>query len=148
MAQDTQAIENSLLELWNTGNPDVARQLYGDNAERYDPNRQEATRGPEEIGRYVAEIRTGYPDFKLEINEAIAEGDRLAIDWTVTGTHKGEFLGIPATGKRINIRGMSLERIESGKIVEDRVYFDRLTMLQQLGVPPESLEAQAKSAAG
>jgi steroid delta-isomerase-like uncharacterized protein len=148
MAEDTQAIKSSQLELWNTGNAEVVGRLYADHVKRYDPNRPEPIRGPQEIARYVAEVRAGYPDFKLEVNEMIAEGDRLAIHWTVTGTHRGEFLGIPATGKRITISGVTFNRIENHKIVEERAYFDRLTMLEQLGVSPEAVKAQGKSAIG
>jgi steroid delta-isomerase-like uncharacterized protein len=148
MAEDIQAIKSSQLELWNTGNAEVVQRLYGDKVKRWDPNRPEAIRGPQEIGRYVAEVRLGFPDFKLEINEMISEGDRLAVHWTVTGTHKGEFLGIAATGKRVNLSGVTFNRIEDHKIIEEHAYFDRLTMLEQLGVAPESVRGQGKGATG
>ena len=142
MAEDIQGMRSSLLELWNTGNAEVVQRLYGDKVKRWDPNRPEPIRGPQEIAWYVAEVRAGYPDFKLEVNEMIAEGDCLAAHWTVTGTHKGEFLGIPATGKRITISGVTFNRIENHKIVEEHAYFDRLTMLEQLGVSPESVKTK------
>jgi steroid delta-isomerase-like uncharacterized protein len=145
MEKDIQQIVDSLVKLWNTGNADVAGQLYRDDAKRYDPN--QPARSSQEIARYVAAVRTGYPDFKLEIKETIAEGNRLIIHWTCTGTHQGDFLGIPATGKRITISGLTLEQIENGKIVEEYVYFDRLTMLEQLGVSPQVVQSQVKRTA-
>ncbi len=147
MPEDTKRIVDSVIQLWSTGNPDVAKELYSDDAQRYDPNQPEAARGSQEIARYVAEVRTGYPDFKLEINDKVSEGNRLVTHWTCTGTHKGEFQGIPATGKRIKISGLALVRIENGKITEEHVYFDRLTMLEQLGVAPEMGQSQTKHAA-
>jgi steroid delta-isomerase-like uncharacterized protein len=147
MPEDIEGLADSLIQLWNTGNPDLAKKLYSDNAQRSDPNRPEPDRGSQEIARYVAEVRTGYPDFKLEINDKVFEGNRLVIHWTVTGTHKGDFLGIPATGKRITISGITLERIENGKVADERVYFDRLAMLEQLGLAPEMGQGQAKRAA-
>ena len=146
MPENFQPIVNSLVELWNTGNPEIAKQLYQTGAERYDPNQPQPARGPEEIARYVAEVRAGYPDFKLQVNDTVVQENRLALYWTCTGTHQGEFQGIPPTGRRITVSGLSLERIENGKIAEDRVYFDRLTLFEQLGVSPEAL--QASRAAG
>jgi steroid delta-isomerase-like uncharacterized protein len=147
MPEDIKRIVDSVIQLWNTGNPDVAKQLYSDDAQRFDPNQPEPGRGSQEIARYVAEVRTGYPDFKLEINDKVFEDNRLVTHWTCTGTHKGEFQGIPATGKRINISGLALARIENGKVAEEHVYFDRLAMLEQLGIAPEVGKAQAKRAA-
>jgi steroid delta-isomerase-like uncharacterized protein len=147
MSQNFQTIIDSLLELWNTGNPEVVKQVYATGAERRDPNLTEATRGPEEIARYVAEVRAGYPDFTLQINDVVAQDDRLAVHWTVTGTHRGEWQGIAPTGKRINISGLSLEVIDNGKIIRDSVYFDRLTLLEQLGVSPEAVQTKASAAA-
>ena len=68
--------------------------------------------------------------------------------WTCTGTHRGEFQGILPTGKRIEITGLALARIENGKVVEERVYFDRLAMLEQLGVAPGSMQSEEKRASG
>lgn len=141
MPENIQRLVDSVIELWNTGNPEVAKQLYAENAERYDPNQPEPNRGPQQITRYISEVRTGFPDFKLEIKQRTAEGDRLVTHWTCTGTHKGEFQGIPPSGKRINISGLALARIENGRVAEERVYFDRLTMLEQLGAVPRATSA-------
>lgn len=68
----------------------------------------------------------------------MAEGDRVAIRWSVTGTHQAEFMGIPATGKQVTVRGMTLDQIEDGKIKKSWGEWDTLGMLQQLGVIPET----------
>lgn len=148
MPEDIQRIVDSVLELWNTGNAEVTKRLYAESAERYDPTPPEPARGPQQIARFVAEVRTAFPDFKLEIKRRVAEGDQLVTQWTCTGTQKGEFQGIPATGKRINLTGVALTRIENGKVVEERVYFDRLTMLEQLGAVPGGTQTEAKRTAG
>ncbi|HSU30898.1 MAG TPA: ester cyclase [Bryobacteraceae bacterium] len=134
MPEDAKRILDSVIQLWNTGDSEVAKKLYSDNARRYDPNQPEPGRGPQEISRYIAEVRTAYPDFHLEINESVQEGNLLVSHWTCTGTHRGKFLGMPPTGRGITIRGLTLGRIEDGKITEEYVYFDRLTMLEQLGL--------------
>ena len=148
MPEDTQRIIDLMLQLWNSGSAEAAKQLYSESAERYDPNDPQACRGSQEIARYVAEVRNGFPDFKLQIDETIAQGDRFVIHWTCTGTHRGEYQGIPPTGRTVRISGASLERIENGSITEDRVYFDRLTLLEQLGVSSDALTTQTKAAAG
>jgi steroid delta-isomerase-like uncharacterized protein len=148
MPENYQAIVNLLVELWNTGNPEVAKQLYQTGAERSDPNQPQPARGPEEIARYVAAVRTGFPDFQLQVHDMVGQENRLALHWTCTGTQRGEFQGIAPTGQRITISGLSLERIENGQIAEDRVYFDRLTLFEQLGVSPEAQQTQASRAAG
>jgi steroid delta-isomerase-like uncharacterized protein len=144
MSQDVQTILDSVVELWNTGNADIAARIYSDDCPRIDPNVPDGTRGGAAIARYVAEVRSAYPDFHLEVIDSLSQGDRLAVHWVVTGTHKGEFRGIPPTGKQIEISGVTLTRIKDGKLAEDRVYFDRMTMFEQLGV----LQGQTMGATG
>ena len=139
--QDMQRLIDLVLQLWNTGNPDIANQLYTENAERGDPNGPDLARGPQAISKYVAEVRTAFPDFKFEIKQSIVDADDIASHWTCTGTQKGDFLGIPATGKRVEINGVAFAHVQGGKIVREHVYFDRLDMLQQLGVAPTAQAA-------
>ena len=138
MREDVQRILDSSIELWNTGNVDIAKRVYTDRAERHDPNQPEPVRGLEALSRYVAEVRTGFPDFRVDRKEEVVEGDRVASHWTATGTHKGEFRGIPPTGKRVSVSGLALARIENGRIAEERVYWDRLALFEQLGVSPQT----------
>ena len=148
MTAETQRITDLQLELWNTGNPEIAKQLFSEDAERTDPNGAEPVRhrGAHQIATFVAEVRTAFPDFKLQLKEGVADRDHIAFHWTVSGTQKGEFQGVPASGKRIEFSGMTLDRLRDGKVVSEHVYFDRLAMLEQLGVAPAS--ANAAGAAG
>ena len=79
---------------------------------------------------------TAFPDLKLTIQEQIAEGDKVLTRLSTTGTHKGDFQGIPATGKSFNMEGWTLDRIVEGKIVEHRTIDDVMTMMRQLGAIP------------
>ena len=133
MAADTQRLTDLMKELWNTGNPEAAKQLYTEHAERTDPNGAKPVHGVHQIAEYIARVRSAFPDFTLHIRETVADGERSAVHWTVTGTQKGEFLGIPATGKRVEVNGLSLNRLRDGKIVSEHVYFDRMALLEQLG---------------
>jgi steroid delta-isomerase-like uncharacterized protein len=77
-----------------------------------------------------------FPDAQVAVEDLIVEGDTGVIRWTLHGTHRGEMMGIPATGKAISIGGIEINRVENGQIVEHWVEMDQLGMLQQLGVIP------------
>ena len=81
-------------------------------------------------------FRTAFPDAEFKIEEVVAGEDKAAVRWTLRGTHEGEWLGIPATGRRFGIPGMHMIRMRGGKIVEEWRSADRLGMLTQLGVIP------------
>ncbi|OLE17527.1 MAG: hypothetical protein AUI36_36385, partial [Cyanobacteria bacterium 13_1_40CM_2_61_4] len=74
-----------------------------------------------------------FPDIHYSTENLIAEGDHVVQRWTVTTTHKGEFIGLPPTGARVTVRGMSLFRIADGRIVEHWAFADELGFLAQLG---------------
>lgn len=78
----------------------------------------------------------GMPDWHTEIEELIAEGDNVVARITITGTHTGDFFGIPATGRKIRISGIYIARIADGKIVEHWGEEDSVGLMQQLGVMP------------
>ena len=81
-------------------------------------------------------VRSAFPDMQATIEDMIAEGDKVAVRYTGTGTHKGELMGIPATGKQIAVTGIEIIRIAGGKMVERWEAFDNLSFMQQLGVIP------------
>jgi steroid delta-isomerase-like uncharacterized protein len=81
---------------------------------------------------------TAFPDLHITINDLIAEDDKVVKVWTAKSTNKGDFMGIPATGNRIEVSGIEVFRIADGKIAENWVLMDNLGMMQQLGVIPKS----------
>jgi steroid delta-isomerase-like uncharacterized protein len=92
--------------------------------------------GREAFKEFMKQLYFAIPDFHMEPASMIAEGDTVVTRWTTSGTQKGEFLGIPATGKRFEFDGVLIVRFQDGKEVEAFEVADRLTMLQQLGVAP------------
>ena len=76
------------------------------------------------------------PDMQVKLEDMVAEGDKIACRWTATGTHKGEFMGVPPTNKKITLTGIHIDRIAGGKVVETWNYTDMLGVMQQLGVIP------------
>ena len=83
-----------------------------------------------------AMYQTGIPDLHVTIEDLVAEGDKVAARRSYEGTHQGELLGIPATGKRVQIGGISIFRLAGGKITEHWEQIDGLALMQQLGVFP------------
>jgi steroid delta-isomerase-like uncharacterized protein len=92
--------------------------------------------GPEGAKQLVTVYRNAFPDVHFTIDDQIAEGDKVVTRWTGHGTHKGELLGIPATGKSSTVTGIAVDRLVNGKIVESWGIFDQFGMMQQLGVIP------------
>jgi steroid delta-isomerase-like uncharacterized protein len=97
----------------------------------------EDQRGPEGTKEVASAVIGAFPDRRITHEDIIAEGDKVLIRWSLSGTHQGELMGIPATGRRVTVTGFDLFRIEGGKIVEMWQEADQLGMMQQLGVVPE-----------
>jgi predicted ester cyclase len=77
-----------------------------------------------------------FPDLHVTIDDMVAEGDKVAIRITWTGTHKGEIMGIPPTNKKVTGSLIAIDRFAGGKIVEDNGQFDALGLMRQLGLDP------------
>jgi steroid delta-isomerase-like uncharacterized protein len=93
-------------------------------------------RGPEGFAQVLGMFRSAFPDMQMHIEDSIAEGDKVATRGYFTGTHTGDFMGIPATGKPVHVTFSSIWRIEDGKLAENWEQMDALGMMQQLGVAP------------
>lgn len=85
---------------------------------------------------FVGAFAAGFPDFRLELEELIAEGDRVAARWTFHGTQTGEFLGIPPTGRSVRVSALEVNRLVDGQVAEHWVILDQVGLLQQLGASP------------
>lgn len=81
-------------------------------------------------------LRAAFPDAVLTVEDMLAEADRVVTRYTIRGTHRGIYAGIPPTGQRIVIHGMTLFRLSAGKVIESWSYWDDLDLLHQLGAIP------------
>ena len=112
-------------ELWNyTGDLDAAAELFA--PDRVEDAKQEA-----------ANVRRAFPDLESTIEDLIAERDKVVAHWRAQATHRVAYMGIPPTGNRVDFRGISIYRIEGGKIAEWWGVSDLLGMMQQLGAVGE-----------
>jgi steroid delta-isomerase-like uncharacterized protein len=92
--------------------------------------------GLEGLKDIIRAMRAGFPDIVFSTQEQVAEGDKVASRFEWTGTHKGDFLGVPATGKSVRVWGMVIDRLEQGRIKDTRLIMDTLGLMTQLGVVP------------
>jgi predicted ester cyclase len=92
--------------------------------------------GPAGFKQFYGWLRSAFPDLRYTVDDMIAEGDRVAVRWTWSCTHKGEFMGIAPTGKQASVTGMAIYRVASGKCVERWVELGLLSLVQQLGAAP------------
>ena len=121
-------------EVWNSGNLAVADELLAPNIIFHLPGKSEGVIGDRESYKQVVRRnRTAFPDLQEEIEDIIAEGDRVVARWLWQGTHQGEWHGNAPTGKKFTYGGITILRIADGKIVEDWFYSDLLGLQQQLG---------------
>ena len=124
-------------EILNQGNMNLFDELVAPDFiehEELPPGIQEGREGSILM---FTQLRSAFPDFKAEIEDLIAEGNRVVVRMRWTGTHQGDFMGIPATGNSISIEVIDIVRIEDGKFKEHWGVMDNMGMMQQLGVLPE-----------
>ncbi len=135
-AEENKAKARRLLsEVWSQGNSGLVDELVDANYVFHDPMAP-GVRGLEGLKQPVAMYRTGYPDLQFTIEDQLSDGDKVIGRWSCGGTHQGELMGIPPTGKHTTTSGISVTRFEGGKAVEEWTRWDALGWLQQLGVIP------------
>jgi steroid delta-isomerase-like uncharacterized protein len=119
-------------EIWNQGNLDVADELFATDFVNHDFNPPGVT-DLEGYKGWVLKWRAAFPDYHVEIHDLVAEGDKVGIRYTVTGTHQGDFFGIEATGIQVTMMGINMYRLDGGKIAEVLRTYDLLGLGQQIG---------------
>jgi steroid delta-isomerase-like uncharacterized protein len=120
-------------EAWNRNQLDVLDDIVADNYVNHDPAVPGLPPGPDGLKAIMAGFRAAFPDLHFSIEDQIADGDKVATRWTMRGTHVGEFMGVPPSGKQIITTGMQIERVVDGQIVEHWRKSDDLGLMQQLG---------------
>ncbi|MBN1580392.1 MAG: ester cyclase [Anaerolineae bacterium] len=118
-------------EIINKGNVDIVDELAAAN---YVNHADGSDR--EGFKRYWKAVGAAFSNGNIAIEDLFAEGDKVVIRWMIRATHTGEYLGVPATGKKMEMAGISIYRIANGKIVQDWSVSDQLGMMQQLGLVP------------
>ena len=133
--QDNIAATQKFGEAANTGNFALFREVVAPNSVDHDPAPGQGA-GPEGFTQFFTMLRSAFPDLNIAVEHMAADDNNVAFAYTMTGTHQGDFMGVPATGKRVSARGMQIGRFEDGKMVERWGSSDELGILKQLGVEP------------
>jgi steroid delta-isomerase-like uncharacterized protein len=120
----------------NTASDELAGELISPQATFFVPGRSEPLQGPDGYQQIIAMMRAGFPDIQWTLEELIVEGDKVAARFTMRGTHLGSFLGVPPSGKTIEVKAVNFYRFADGQIVEEHGQPDLLGLLQQIGAVP------------
>jgi predicted ester cyclase len=136
LEQNKALARRELEELWSEGHLAVADEIFAPNFVSHQHSRPDAqdVHGLEAYKAFVGQVHEAFPDLHYVLEDQIAEGDKVMTRNVASGTHKGWLMGIEPTNKRAQWAGISIDRIEHGKIVENWVSWDMMGMLQQLGV--------------
>jgi steroid delta-isomerase-like uncharacterized protein len=129
-------------EGWNTGNVAIVDEIFATD-HIFRSTGGTASRGTETRKRSLTRWRTSVPDLRSTIDDIFAEGDKVVVRWTLSGTHRGNIeipsVGtIPPTGKQVSFTGMDIYHFRGGKIVEYWRHWSSLQLAQQLGAVPTS----------
>lgn len=123
-------------EVINQRNLNLADEVFAPDFVNHAADASQAS-GVEALKQFFAMLAAGFPDFQGIVEDLFTEDDRVAVRFTFLGTHEGEFMGIPATGKRVTMPGIDILRVTDGRITELWGQEDWLGMMQQLGaIPP------------
>src|SRR5215207_10967342 len=139
MAEENKAQVRRLLEEgFSQGSTDVVDDVLNPDFVCYDPNSESGeVRGAETIKGEIEYFRNAVPDLTYTVEDQIAEGDKVVTRYMVSGTHQGEFFGVPGSGNRIRMSGIMIDRFdEDGKMVEEWPEYDLLGVMRQLGAVP------------
>jgi len=120
---------------WNAKDLDAAVELLAEEYVRHDANLPEVV-GPGAQRDFLAGLFMAFPDLNFQPERLIAQENLVVVHFTVQGTHRGEFMGMPATGREIMIQGVDIFRLLGDKIAEQWVVMDVLGLMQQLGAVP------------
>ena len=120
-------------EIFNQGKFEVADEIYAKDFVNHGVTREIGLNEDQAAARGW---RSAFPDLKMKVDKALVDGDYVTVLWSGEGTNTGEGNGLPATGKKLKGRGITIWRISGGKIREEWSEFDQMRIMQQLGLMP------------
>jgi predicted ester cyclase len=136
MSEQNKATVRRLIEdHWNAKNHALVSEFFAPSVSIHTPDGD--LKGLDGASTLLQAYATAFPDFRLIIDDLVAEADKVAFRWTFEGTHRGPFGDIRATGKRVSIpNAIGICRLASGKITESHMCWPKYVLLQELGVLP------------
>ena len=136
-------VQRCVDEVWNQKDLDRLDQFLAPSFTGQTPDGM--LRNRNEYRQHVERYAKAFPDCRILIEQMVAEGDLVAVQYTASGTHRGDFKGIAPTAKHASVKGMMVLKISGGKIVNEISAWDRLSLFEQLGVTPDTREMSRKA---
>lgn len=138
MSEQNKAVgRRAIEEIYSASNLEVADEIYAADFVDHDPAAPpEMRQGPEATKQQAQMYRSAFPDLELSVEAQYAEADVVVTRWAARGTHQGELMGVPPSGKTMSISGITIGRIVDGKIQEEWTNWDGLGLMQQIGAMP------------
>ncbi len=144
MTQTTRSeqILRQAVDAWNSHEPQALARIYAPDATLHDPLYPEPLRGIDNIRKSYEELLITFPDIRLRLEDSIISGDTFAAESTLTATNTGPVklpngATLPATNRKVTVRCANIARVDAqGRIVEERLYYDTMAFIQQLGLMP------------
>ena len=138
MSEENKAVVRRWFEeVWNQGREATIDELFPAEGVAHGLGDSESdVHGPTEFKHFAANIRGSIPNTRIRVEDILSEGDRVAVRVILEGTHTGQGLGVPPTGRRVSIQGIIVLRMVDGQIVEAWNSYDQLGLLRQIGALP------------
>jgi len=133
--EDNKELVRRYIATWNSGNLEGMAEFWS--AEMVHHTRM-GSHGFDKVFSIVSDFMTAFPDLQFEIDDLVADGDRVASRMTARATHTGEYLGVPPTGRKVSCSVFGFARVADGKLVEHWGVTDELHMMQQVGLVPDA----------
>lgn len=134
--RNAELIRHGIEHLFNRGDLTVADERFADHILLHSPASAAPARGRSAVVDFIVKLRIAFPDLHVEIVDLVADHDRVVTRCATTGTHLGDYFGVPPTGHRVEITEVHLFRIEDARLEELWLVFDVLGVLQQMHMVP------------
>jgi steroid delta-isomerase-like uncharacterized protein len=133
---DLKARTQQIFDTFNTHDAEATASFFADDAELRDSGVARPAIGPRQIATLYTRHYAAIPDAHVHVERMVAEYDTVVVEWTSSGTHLGKLMGIPPTGKRVNVKGISIIRYRNGMAIADTRVWDLAGLLRQIGLLP------------
>jgi steroid delta-isomerase-like uncharacterized protein len=131
-----------VLQYWNSADIEGIVAFYDDEIVWKNVGLEETYEGKDGVRGFLTRLYTAIPDLQFTVHHKIARGDNVSEQWTVAGTHLGTFMGIPATGRHLEINAISMVTMRDGKFLRDEFYWDTGAVMRQMGLMPSLAATQ------
>ena len=136
MPMENRALVRRLYEeVWNKRRLELLDELISPSHALQAPNVSGSEVGPQAYRRQVLALLKGFPDLQMTIEDIFGEDEKIVVEWTLSGTHDGKILGIPATHKKVSVDGVTIHHVANGKVIDSSANWNALSLMKQLGTP-------------